>query len=73
VPDDRSLLEVLEEAGLAIDNSCRAGICGTCEIRVVDGIPEHNDDVLSDDERESNDVMLPCVSRSRSAVLVVDL
>jgi ferredoxin-NADP reductase len=73
VPDDRSLLEVLEDAGLAIDNSCRAGICGTCEIRVVDGIPEHNDDVLSDDERESNDVMLPCVSRSRTAVLVVDL
>jgi ferredoxin-NADP reductase len=73
VPDDKSLLEVLEEAGLAIDNSCRAGICGTCEVRVVDGIPEHNDDVLSDDERASNQVMLPCVSRSRSAVLAVDL
>ncbi|MGV9799192.1 PDR/VanB family oxidoreductase [Mycobacterium sp. NPDC003449] len=73
VPTDRTLLEVLEEAGLEIDNSCRAGICGTCELGVADGVPEHNDDVLSDAERESNRVILPCVSRSRSAVLVLDL
>jgi ferredoxin-NADP reductase len=73
VPADRTLLEVLEDAGFEIANSCRAGICGTCELGVADGIPEHNDDVLSDAERESNQVILPCVSRSKSAVLVVDL
>ncbi|PEG38567.1 oxidoreductase [Mycolicibacterium agri] len=73
VPADKSLLEVLEEAGFEIDNSCRAGICGTCELAVVDGIPEHNDDVLTDAERDSNELLLPCVSRSKSAVLVVDL
>ena len=73
VPADRTLLEVLEDAGFEIANSCRAGICGTCELAVVDGVPEHNDDVLSDAERESNQVILPCVSRSRSAVLVIDL
>lgn len=73
VPADRTLLEVLEDAGYPIDNSCRAGICGTCELAVTDGIPEHNDDVLSDAERESNQVILPCVSRSKTAVLVVDL
>jgi ferredoxin-NADP reductase len=73
VPADRTLLEVLEDAGFDIDNSCRAGICGTCELGVTDGIPEHNDDVLSDAERASNQVILPCVSRSKSAVLVVDL
>lgn len=73
VPADKTLLEVLEEAGVQIANSCRAGICGTCELGVVAGIPEHNDDVLSDAERESNQVILPCVSRSKSALLVVDL
>ncbi|MGY4648237.1 PDR/VanB family oxidoreductase [Mycobacterium sp. URHB0021] len=73
VPADRTLLEVLEEAGFDIDNSCRAGICGTCELGVAEGIPEHHDDILSDAERDSNQVILPCVSRSRSAVLVVDL
>ncbi|WNG85399.1 PDR/VanB family oxidoreductase [Mycobacterium sp. ITM-2016-00317] len=73
VQADRTLLEVLEDAGIEIDNSCRAGICGTCEVRVLGGIPEHHDDVLSDSERESREIILPCVSRSRSAVLVVDL
>jgi ferredoxin-NADP reductase len=73
VPADRTLLEVLEDAGFAIDNSCRAGICGTCELAVTGGIPEHNDDVLSDEERDSNEVILPCVSRSRTPVLTVDL
>jgi len=73
VPADRTLLEVLEDAGFAIDNSCRAGICGTCELAVTGGIPEHNDDVLSDEERDSNEVILPCVSRSKTPVLTVDL
>ncbi|WP_169801739.1 PDR/VanB family oxidoreductase [Mycolicibacterium vaccae] len=73
VPADRTLLDVLEDAGIEIDNSCRAGICGTCELRVLGGIPEHHDDVLSDSERDSHEMILPCVSRSRSAVLVVDL
>jgi ferredoxin-NADP reductase len=73
VSADRTLLEVLEDAGYEIDNSCRAGICGTCELGVADGIPEHNDDVLTDVERESNQVILPCVSRSKSAVLVLEL
>lgn len=73
VPGGQTLLEVLEAAGYEIDNSCRAGICGTCELAVADGVPEHHDDVLSDAERESNRVILPCVSRSKSAVLVIDL
>ena len=73
VPADRSLLEVLEDAGYQIANSCRAGICGTCELVVADGIPDHNDDVLDDAERDSNRVILPCVSRSKSALLVIDL
>lgn len=73
VPADRTLLEALEDAGFQIDNSCRAGICGTCELKVTDGRPEHNDDVLSDAERDSNTVILPCVSRSHTPVLAIDL
>ncbi|EKF17883.1 PDR/VanB family oxidoreductase [Nitratireductor pacificus] len=73
VPADRSMLSVLEDAGCAITNSCRAGICGTCLVRVLAGIPEHNDDILNDQQREAGDVVLPCVSRSRTATLVLDL
>lgn len=73
VPPDTSLLMVLEEAGYTITNSCRAGICGTCFIRVLSGELEHNDDVLSDAEREAGDGLLVCVSRAKSGLLVLDL
>jgi ferredoxin-NADP reductase len=73
VPGDRGLLDVLEEAGCKIDNSCRAGICGTCVVRVLAGIPQHNDDILDDEQRASGALILPCVSRCKSKLLVLDL
>jgi hypothetical protein len=33
VPRNRTALEALEAAGVPVDSLCRAGICGTCEIR----------------------------------------
>ena len=44
-----------------------------CMTRVIDGIPDHRDDVLSEAERASNGVILPCVSRAKSALLTLDL
>ncbi|MDA3626092.1 PDR/VanB family oxidoreductase [Saccharopolyspora oryzae] len=73
VPEHESLLDIIENAGVAVENSCRAGICGTCLVRVTSGEPDHHDDVLSDDERERGEVMLPCVSRARGELLVLDL
>ncbi len=73
VPEGCGLLATLEEAGYAITNSCRAGICGTCLLRVIDGTPQHNDDLLSDEQRAAGNLILPCVSRSRSKLLVLDL
>jgi ferredoxin-NADP reductase len=73
IPRYESMLDVLEQHGYDITNSCRAGICGTCLTGVIAGEPEHNDDVLSDEERASNKVMLPCVSRSKTDVIVIDL
>ncbi|MGX5147384.1 2Fe-2S iron-sulfur cluster-binding protein, partial [Enterobacter hormaechei] len=31
------LLEQLEQAGIRVPYSCRAGICGCCRIKLVDG------------------------------------
>lgn len=73
VPEDRSALEVLEDAGFDIPVSCGQGICGTCLTRVVDGQPEHRDLFLSDEEKVRNDQFTPCCSRARSACLVLDL
>jgi len=73
IASDQSLLSALEDAGCKITNSCRAGICGTCLVDVLGGVPDHLDDVLTDEQRESGKVMLPCVSRSKTPILILDL
>ncbi|WP_410632208.1 PDR/VanB family oxidoreductase [Amycolatopsis sp. cmx-4-83] len=73
VPADRSILDVVEEAGVTVLSSCREGTCGTCETGVLGGTPEHRDAVLTDAEREESEVMMLCVSRARSPRLVLDL
>ncbi|KUL42567.1 hypothetical protein ADL12_09930 [Streptomyces regalis] len=73
VPADRTLLEVIREAVPDAPSSCEAGFCGSCELRVLDGVPDHHDTVLTPAERGRRDVIYPCVSRSRSPRLVVDL
>lgn len=73
VPDDRSILDVLEDAGVPVLSSCREGTCGSCETGVLDGIPDHRDSLLTPDERETGEVMMICVSRARGERLVLDL
>lgn len=73
IPPYRSILDILEENGCKVTNSCCAGICGTCLVKVLSGVPEHNDDVLSIEDQEAGDVMLVCVSRAKSDLLVLDL
>lgn len=73
VTEDRSVFEVLQEAGVDVLGSCLEGICGTCEADVVDGDPDHRDSVLNRAERESGTTMMTCVSRSLSPRLALDL
>ena len=73
VPRDRSILEVVKEVLPETMSSCEEGFCGTCETRVLEGVPEHRDIVLSAADRERNDVMMICVSRSCTPRLVLDL
>lgn len=73
VTSDKSILEVLEEADIPIMASCYEGVCGTCEARVLEGTPDHRDSMLTDAEKDAGEVMLVCVSRSRTERLVLDL
>ena len=73
ITSDQSILEVLEEEDIPILGSCYEGVCGTCEARVLEGTPDHRDSVLTDAEKAAGDVMLACVSRSRTERLVLDL
>jgi ferredoxin-NADP reductase len=73
VPAGISVLAALEAAGLSVLSSCQEGTCGTCETGVLDGVPEHRDSVLTNAEKAVGDVMMICVSRSRTPRLVLDL
>ncbi|MFZ0715734.1 PDR/VanB family oxidoreductase [Mycobacterium sp.] len=73
VPEDRSILDVLADAGIDVPFSCREGTCGTCETAVLSGVPDHRDSILTDEERDENDVMFVCVSRSRTPILRLDI
>jgi ferredoxin-NADP reductase len=70
---DKSILETLEEADIPIMASCYEGVCGTCEARVLEGTPDHRDSMLTEPEKAAGEVMLVCVSRSRTERLVLDL
>ncbi|MBS4047327.1 MAG: oxidoreductase [Alphaproteobacteria bacterium] len=73
VPADRSILDVLTSNGVTIDSSCQDGICGTCEVKVLEGLPDHRDSVLTKAEQAANKSMMVCVSRCKGDRLVLDL
>jgi tetrachlorobenzoquinone reductase len=73
VPPGQSILDALAAIGAEPPWSCREGVCGTCEVRVLDGVPDHHDMVLSPAQREANDRMMVCCSGAKSPLLVLDL
>lgn len=73
VTPDVSVLHAARRAGAEVLSSCEQGTCGTCLVPVLGGTPDHRDAVLADHERAAGDCMLPCVSRSHSDRLVLDL
>ena len=70
---DETVIAALAKAGVEVATSCEQGVCGTCLTRVLSGEPDHRDVYLTDEERAANDQFLPCRSRSKSPLLVLDL
>src|SRR5262245_25965146 len=73
VPPGKTILDALNEAGIEPACSCIEGVCGTCETRVIDGVPEHRDAILTTEERAASRSMMICVSGSKTSRLVLDL
>lgn len=73
VPVGRSILTALVEAGVRVPASCRSGLCGSCETAVVEGVPDHRDEILTESDRDAGDRMFICVSRARTPQLVLDV
>ncbi|WCN10760.1 PDR/VanB family oxidoreductase [Marinomonas mediterranea] len=73
VKEDESVADALKAAGVKVQVSCEQGTCGTCLCDVLEGTPEHRDVYLTDDEKDDNDQMTLCCSRSLSDRLVLDI
>ena len=73
VPEDSTILDAVLAAGVDPDYSCMSGTCGSCEVAVLEGEPDHQDFVLTDEEKEVGDRMMICCSGCRGNRLVIDL
>ena len=73
VEANQTIVQALATAGVFVPTSCEQGVCGTCLTRVLQGDPDHRDLYLTEEEKARNDMCLPCCSRAKSAVLVLDL
>jgi ferredoxin len=73
VPAGKTILEVMRDNGLTVPSSCEQGACGTCLTTVIEGEVDHQDVYLNDSEKRSNTCMMTCVSRAKSARLVLDI
>lgn len=72
VPEDGSLLEALEMAGVPVLSNCRKGECGLCATNVLalEGEIDHRDVFLSPDEKQANQRICVCVSRVVGCITV---
>jgi len=74
VPADKTILEVIREAGIDAESSCEDGLCGSCRTTLLNGDAEHRDVLLSIEEKGENRSILICVSRARQGQrLILDI
>jgi ferredoxin-NADP reductase len=73
IPEGHSILQVLLDEGVDVDYSCELGICGACEQRVISGVPEHRDSILTEEEQAENKRVMICCAGCKSDRLVLDL
>lgn len=69
----QTILNALLDAGIAANYACTEGVCGTCETRVLEGLPDHRDLFLGKEEQAANKTMMICCSGSKSGTLVLDM
>ena len=71
IPEGESVLDVFEDEDVPILSQCAEGTCGTCVMRVIDGIPDHRDSIFTE-ERHENGAFATCVSRALSPTITLE-
>ena len=73
VLEGMTVLDALKAAGLSVPSSCHEGVCGMCETKVLEGMPDARDSVLTAEEKAAGKTMMVCCSGALSRRLVLDL
>jgi len=73
VRNDQTLLDALRSANIDVQSDCREGLCGSCEVSVLEGEIDHRDRVLTRGERAAGTKMMSCCSRARGTRLALGL
>jgi vanillate O-demethylase ferredoxin subunit len=73
VSEGETMLDALLGAGVDVGFACSEGVCGTCEVKVLGGVPDHRDHFLSEDEKAANRSIMVCCSGAKTASLVLDI
>jgi ferredoxin-NADP reductase len=66
------ILDVAEEHGIVLANSCRAGNCGTCKIRKTEGTVEMDDQQALGESDLMEGFVLACVGRACGPRVVLE-
>jgi ferredoxin-NADP reductase len=69
----QTILDALRLAGISVAVSCEQGVCGSCETTVIQGVPDHRCEVLSEADRDAGKTMMICCSGAKSSRLVLDI
>lgn len=68
-----TMLDALLAAGVEVGFACYEGVCGSCRVQVVEGVPDHRDHFLTQDEKDANNAVMACCSGARTPSLTLDL
>ena len=70
LPPDKCVLEVADEIGVEIDNSCRVGVCGVCRVKLLSGQVTMAIEEGLEPGDKGNHIILACQAKSTGNVVV---
>ena len=70
IASDTTLLDAILAAGIDVACDCREGLCGSCEVAVIEGEIDHRDMVLTRAERIESKRMMTCCSRGKDGARI---
>lgn len=70
IKDGQTVLELSEELGIGIENSCRVGTCGLCKVKMTSGEVNMEVQDALDEADKANGMILACQAKPKGDIAV---